>query len=134
MDEIRSIIESMIRKQRLSWELDDNGVRVGLKRGARAQYVRIDREGRNVVFSSLVLGSREVTRRVTHWRELARQAWYRNCSSELVTFCFDERDRLIGRIQHPADMLDPEEIRIYVECLASECDRFEYLLSGGDDY
>ena len=66
------------------------------------------------------------------WRKLAVQTWERNSLHQIVTFGFDDKDRLIGRVQHPAECLDAEELRVYVETLAWECDRFEVVISGED--
>ncbi len=48
----------------------------------------------------------------------------------LPRFKFDKRDRLVGRITHPTCFLDYEEFETYVETLAIESDRLEYLLTG----
>ena len=61
-------------------------------------------------------------------------AWQRNADHELVTFAFDKYDRLIGHIRHPADYLDLEELELYLFNLAFECDRFEFIISGGDRF
>ena len=42
-------------------------------------------------------------------------------------------NRLLGRIEQPVATLDHEELELYVEILAKECDRFEYVLTGGDE-
>jgi len=47
-----------------------------------------------------------------------------------VTFAFDHNDRLVGVVEQPAATLDHEEVRVYIETLARECDRFEYTLTG----
>lgn len=49
-----------------------------------------------------------------------------------MIFAFDDQDRLIGLIEVPAATLDHEELEVYVETLAKECDRFEYALRGWD--
>ena len=84
------------------------------------------------VFTSIVLGRRAVTKSHRRRRQVAVEAWRRNAGMQLVGFEFDKRDRLIGRISHPADRLDPEELELYVNALARECDAFEYVLSGED--
>ena len=86
------------------------------------------------VFTSVVLGTRNVTKSIRHWRRLALLVWERNARHQLVTFGFDRKDRLIGQIQHQAEFLDPEELELYVNTLARECDRFEYLLTGKDAF
>ncbi len=69
---------------------------------------------------------------VVCWNELARLAWQRNAESDLVTFGFDNRNRLVGQIRHPAELLDLKELDLFIWALARECDRFEYQLSGKD--
>jgi hypothetical protein len=51
----------------------------------------------------------------------------------LVAFGFDKRDRLVGIVEQPIATMAPEELRFYVEMLAKECDRFEYVLTGEDE-
>ena len=116
------------------WDWVEEGDRLVLSVGARHQEVRFARQGVDYVFTTVVLGSARVTRDARRWRDLARLVWRRNAEHEIVTFAFDRRDRLIGRIRHPADHLDYEELEIYVTALARECDRFEYLLTGRDDF
>ena len=54
----------------------------------------------------------------------------RNRQTDVVNFTFDRHNRLIGRIEHPANTLDAEELFFYFSRLAIECDRLEYLLTG----
>ena len=70
----------------------------------------------------MVLPASEVTRNDEHWRRLAYRAWRRNASKALVTFAFDDEDRLIGLVEVSAATLDHEELDLYVETLAKECD------------
>jgi hypothetical protein len=51
---------------------------------------------------------------------------------DLITFAFDDRDNLVGVIEQPVLTLDYEELKLYIETLARECDRFEYILTGDD--
>ncbi len=67
-------------------------------------------------------------------RDLAIRVWTRNAKTELVNFMFDQADRLVGAIRHPADHLDAAELAIYLRVLAVEGDRFEYVLTGKDEY
>ncbi len=60
------------------------------------------------------------------------RAWLRNRSSQLVGFRVDHRGRLIGEAWVPKMGLAPEEFQLYVLRVATECDRFEYLLTGSD--
>lgn len=58
--------------------------------------------------------------------------WWRNRLSELVGFTIDERRRMIGESWVPKAGLTADEWGFYVRNLAQACDRFEYLLTGGD--
>jgi hypothetical protein len=42
-------------------------------------------------------------------------------------------DHPIGVIEQPVATLDHEELVLYIETLARECDRFEYKLTGSDE-
>ena len=98
----------------------------------RTQRVEIRRHDSLYVFRSVVVGTDYVTRRDKAWRNLARRVWRKNAVKDLITFAFDEQDRLLGRIEQPVATLDENELRLYVELVARECDRFEYLLTGND--
>ncbi len=76
------------------------------------------------------MNASEVTRKQRLWRDIAYRAWRRNAMKELVTFAFDDNDRLIGVVEVPSGTLQDEELRVYIEALAKECDRFEYALKG----
>ena len=82
---------------------------------------------------STVVGRDFVTADDDAWRALAYRAWRKNALKDLVTFAFDSDDQLIGLIEQPVTTLDHEELQLYVETLAKECDRFEYVLTGRDD-
>lgn len=84
--------------------------------------------------TAVVLPASDVTATADGWRNLARLAWQRNADTDVVTFTFDDRDRLVGRVRHPAETMDIEELSLYVRSLVRECDRFEYLLSGLDRF
>lgn len=62
--------------------------------------------------------------------EYARRAWFRNGMGDLVSFGVDGKGRLAGRIEQPMASLDDAELELYVETVARECDRFEYVLLG----
>jgi hypothetical protein len=72
------------------------------------------------------------TATLNHSDDIPLLAWRRNRSSQLVGYRVDQRNRLIGEAWVPKAGLTTEEFRTYVLRLASECDRFEYLLTGMD--
>jgi len=64
--------------------------------------------------------------------QLLPRIWERNRETAVVAFNLDKRGRLVGQIEQLADTLDLSELAFYIELLARECDRFEYVLSGLD--
>ena len=56
----------------------------------------------------------------------------KNDMKDLVSFAFDDKNNLVGIIKQPALTLDHDELKLYIEALARECDRFEYILTGKD--
>lgn len=132
MTELRRMLEQLERRNK-TWTIDGDTVTVSLG-GNRGQRVAIKRDGPYYLLRSSVLSSREVTRRARRWRELARLAWHRNAQQEVVAFGFSDQDQLIGQIRHPTEFLDVEELEFYIDTLARECDRFEYMLTGEDRF
>ena len=114
------------------WERENETLRVALYKGARHHSVLLSRDEERYVFRAVVLSNSEVTRNKHQRHRIARRAWRRNASKALVTFGFDKHDRLVGQIEAPAATLDQDELVLYIETLARECDRFEYVLTGQD--
>ena len=133
MDRLLKMARELART-REHWTLADHAIDVQLGRGSRHQRVRLSRVVDYYVITSVVLGTEFVTQSNRRWNELAMIAWQRNAEHELVTFAFDGRDRLVGQIRHPAEHLDTEELELYIDTLARECDRFEYILRGDDRF
>lgn len=94
----------------------------------RKQRVRISRKRNEYVFATIVLGA------TSGDHDLALRAWRRNAETELVNFALDPKDRLVGEIRHPVGHLDEGELLVYLQALATEGDRFEYVLSGRDEH
>ena len=134
MRELRSMLERLRFEKGIEWETQGADVVVNMTTDRRGQRIRISCEDSQYVFSTLVLGAAAVRRRPDLRRRLAMQAWTRNAKTELVNFIFDRAGRLVGEIRHPADHLDAEELAIYLSILATEGDRFEYVLTGRDEH
>ena len=100
----------------------------------RQQRIWVSREGSQYVLSTRVLGASAMRRNPDYRRRVALRAWARNAKTELVAFTFDRAGRLVGEIRHPADHLDTAELAIYLRILATEGDRFEYVLTGRDEH
>lgn len=136
----------------MKWTGDDGGIVVditvgGLEDGraedvgrptsVRKQQVRVDRKDSEYVFSTVVLGvdsARPAASGKSTTNALALKAWERNAGTELVNYTIDTGDRLVGEIRHPVGHLDQGELLIYLQALATEGDRFEYVLSGRDEH
>lgn len=132
MQDLIARIERLSRRPDRGWTLEGDTIQVHLREGGRSQTVRVSQDEDRYVFRSVVLSSPAATRTRNRRRRIAYRAWRRNGSKPLVTFAFDDEDRLIGLIEVPAATLDHEELDLYIETLARECDRFEYVLTGTD--
>lgn len=132
MKRIQKMLESVA--QDLNFECLHLGHKSQLtaERGRRRQTVSVRVIEGECELTSLVLAASDVKATQDRRRELARLAWQRNADTDLVTFTFDDEDCLVGRVHHPVKTLDHQELLLYVQSLARECDRFEYLLSGLD--
>ena len=126
MEALLKRVDRLIKREKLPWIRHGSTITVDLSQSGRSQQVRLERRDDLYVFRSVVVGSDFVTRTDTSWRELAHRVWRKNALKEFVTFAFDEMDRLIGFIEQPVVTLDQEELKLYIEVLARECDRLEY--------
>lgn len=82
---------------------------------------------------SYLLRGRVAPRRVVESvRDLPIRVWLRNRTTSLIGFRIDSKSRLVGEVWVPKVGLVAEEFQLYLSMLASECDRFEYLLTGAD--
>ena len=128
------MLERLSSENRIEWKMQGEDIVVSMTVYRRRQRIRVSREGSQYVFSTLVGKAADTRRRRDYRRSLAIRAWTRNAKTELVNFTFDEAGQLVGEIRHPADHLDAEELAIYLRILATEGDRFEYVLTGRDEY
>lgn len=132
MIDLQRLLRGVPEDRRRHWEIEERRIRVSLGGTGRRQEVRIRERGDDVVFWSTVLSPTQIPRGRRRRAALKVAVWERNATVQLVGFGFDRRGRLIGQVRHPAEHLDPEELELYVNTLAVECDRLEYLLSGRD--
>ena len=134
MKRVREMVQALCSDPPPGLELraTAGGVEAVFEATERRQRVTIGIEGDQVALASVVLDRDAVTRSTTYWRELAVQAWERNRLTDLVLFGFDGDDNLVGRVNHPRATLDAPELRLYLQTLLEECDRFEYVLTGED--
>lgn len=132
MNSLLEQVDTLITAENLPWTRKGSVLDVELWPNGRRQKVHLQRTGATYRFWSVVAGPAFVRKSDRAWRELAHRAWRKNDLKEIVTFSFDRRDRLIGVILQPAASLHREEIVLYIDSLARECDRFEYQLLGRD--
>ena len=134
MRELRAKLEQVRSEHGIEWEMKGADIIVDMASSRRQQRIQISREGSQYVFSTLVLDATAMHRKPRYRRRVAIRAWARNAKTELVTFTFDRAGRLVGEIRHPADHLDTAELAIYLRMLATEGDRFEFVLTGKDQH
>lgn len=60
------------------------------------------------------------------------RTWKRNRATQLVGFRVDHKGRLVGESWVPKAGLTPDEFVLYVRRVATECDLFEFALTGLD--
>ena len=124
-------IDKLIEKQDISWTRNGHAVSVELWKSGRKQKVLFKRRNNMYIFYSVVVRA-DYFRNAQLRRDVAYRAWRKNALKDLVGFAFDERRQLVGTIEQPVETLDHEELQLYIDVLAKECDRFEYVLTGED--
>lgn len=134
MRELRAKLERLRSEKGIEWEMTGADIEVRLTNYRRQQRIRVSRKGSQYVFSTPVLGASATRCDAQYRHRVALRAWERNAKTELVAFTFDRAGRLVGEIRHPADHLDTAELAIYLRILATEGDRFEYVLTGRDEH
>jgi hypothetical protein len=132
MEHLLGRVDDLIAGEKLAWTRKGRTVTIRLQAMDRKQRVGLAQRGDLYLFRSAVLRSGDLpSGRDLH--DLIYRAWRRNTVTEFVAFTIDETDSLVGVIEQPVSTLDPAELRMYLEALAVECDRFEYALSGTDE-
>ncbi len=108
-------------------EVDENYIDVKCN-GERRQRVAVEDQEEAYMISAVVV--RQAV--VASLPDLPIQTWLRNRALMLVGFRIDRQHRLVGEAWIPKAGLVAEEFQLYVRMLATECDRFEYALTGKD--
>ena len=129
MEDLLRWIDRMVADEGLPWRRNGSRVRISFSRNGRSQIVRLARRRDRYVFSSVVANVSAVSE---DRRSLVFRLWRRNALKAVVTFTIDRWDRVIGLIDQPIESVHPKELKFYLETLARECDRFEYILTGVD--
>lgn len=129
MEELLSWIDDLVAVERLPWQRKGRRVRISLSQDGRSQIVHLARRRDRYILSSVVAHVSAVNE---DRRSLAYRLWRRNALKAVVTFTIDHRERVIGRIDQPIESLRDKELKFYLQTLARECDRLEYILTGAD--
>ena len=101
----------------------------------RFQNIHIQMDGEFFKFESVVANKDQVKKLFQNKpRRLIELTWKRNRNIDLVEFIVRPDGCLAGRVCHPSNSLDFEELAFYLYTLAVESDRLEYLLKEEDEY
>lgn len=131
MQALHRRIDDLVAREGLPWQREGNRVTISFTRDGRSQVVHLARKDDRYRFQSIVANADDVGE---DRRLLAFRIWRRNGLKPLVLFTLDDRDRVIGLINQPVESIHAKELKFYLETLARECDRFEYILTGGDTW
>jgi hypothetical protein len=131
MDKFKSLLSAAEQLLSANWRLEETptGVSLTLPSGRR-QRIRINRQADRYILSSVALGQQRVA--LIDRYELITWLWKMNRELGVVGLMLDRSGRLVGRIEQLVDTLNAAELALYLQLLARECDRLEYVLSGQD--
>lgn len=131
MNPIEQLVREAIKTTRFHAKLDPENRKIALrfKQGRSQTLEYAKREGR-IRISSLV-ATASVVENMGRDKVIYR-CWQRNRYTDVTSFSLDRRGRLVGQIEYPLETLDAAELAFYLETLAIECDRFEFVFSGAD--
>ena len=131
MQTLHRRIDDLVAREGLPWQRDGNRLTIPFTRDGRAQVVHLAQRDDRYRFYSIVAHAKDVNE---DRRLLAFRIWRRNGVKPVVLFLLDDRDRVIGLIEQPVASMQGRELRFYLEVLARECDRFEFILTGDDTW
>ena len=121
-----------LRQMKFTLE-DESEVLVSFSNGRRHRVITQEVDGR-ILLTSMVIGAARVQNfgEGDGFTALLPVVWQRNRETNVVNFTMDKQGRLIGRIEQLTHTVQSSELAFYIELLARECDRLEYLLCGQD--
>jgi hypothetical protein len=125
-------IDALISDRDLPWSRKGRAVHVRFPRLNRGQTVRVTCLGPLYRFYSVLESADKIGGPIRR-RARLRLAWRRNALIDMVAFGLDWSGSLIGFLDRPAASLESGELEIYLETVARESDRLEYVLTGRDD-
>ena len=129
MEDLLRWIDDLVAEECLPWKRNGSRVKISLSENGRSQIVRLARRRDRYVFSSVIAYASAVKEDPS---SLAFRLWRRNALKAVVTFTIDRRERVVGLIDQPIESVYPKGLKFYIETLARECDRLEYILTGAD--
>lgn len=131
MEQLIHRIDELIEGERLDWHRKKKRLFISLSKNGRSQTVQLALRRNQYVFSSVVARICDLNKKEDR-KSLAYRLWRRNALKPVVTFDIDDRERVIGWIALPIERTHSKDLKFYIESLARECDRFEYILTGTD--
>ena len=135
MDNLLSIVDDLIVGSSQFKQRKGNYIQVSVDRFGRTQRVHVTKRRDEYVLSSVVARISDLLGTDSKHRTLLlKRIWTRNALKPLVNLNIDGRDRIVGSISVPVGQESPSSIAFYLENLARECDRFEYILTGADEH
>ena len=135
MDSLLRIIDDLIAHDPKFCRRNGNHVRINVDRFGRTQRIHLSRKNDAYVLTSPVAYVENVAgTSADDRRKLLLRIWNRNALKPLVCLRIDGRDRIVGQIMVQVGQESAATIKFYLENLARECDRFEYILTGTDHY
>ena len=140
MDRLQELIRDVIRQvcqesraktpmHSIVISLTEGGVMVEFSNG-RQQHISVSQQSGYYRLTSVVL-KRGYVEKIGR-EKILPFIWQRNRESNLVAFSIDKQSRLLGSIEQSSETADVDEMLLYLEHLAWECDQLEYILSGGE--
>jgi hypothetical protein len=109
--------------------VEAEGVNVSLDTN-RKHFVRVTEAEDLIHLNSLVAHPSATSR----FEFAALRAWQKNRALSIVSFRVDEKGRMIGEAWIPTAGLTPEEFLLSLQTVATECDRFEFQITGEDNH
>ena len=131
MQSLHRCIDDLVARERLPWQRNGNRVTISFTRDGRSQIIHLAQRDRRYRFYSIVAHANDVNE---DRRLLAFRIWRRNGLKPVVLFLLNDRDQVMGLIDQPVGSMHTRELKFYLETLARECDRFEYILTGSDKW
>ena len=131
MQSLHRRIDDLVAREGLPWQRNGNRVTISFSRDGRSQVVHLEQRDERYRFYSIVAHANDVNE---DRRLLAFRIWRRNGLKPVVLFMLDDRDQVIGLIDQPVGSMHARELKFYLETLARQCDRFEYILTGSDTW